>query len=156
MNANLYVPGDEQMDLTLAEFLGYFWCRYQDGLIAGERIVRFLVSPQQFEEARKTYGPTGIVPATMQEPVEQLAFKAVPAFHASRDEMAQVEDKLKEFGYDSFYRAKLREIVGGQPSGPLHEDEAWRMITASARLRVQAAYLVIVAQHQIKFIPASE
>jgi hypothetical protein len=148
MNAHLYLPGDDKIDETLAEFMGYFWCCYKDGLVAGERIVRFLVSPKQFEEARAKFGPTGVVLASGSEQVEQLAFKSLPPFHASRDEMAQVEDKIYQVGLSSVYRAKLREEINGgkQVTGLLSEDEMWRMITASAGHRARAAYLVVDGQ----------
>lgn len=146
MNTNLYLPGDEQLDMALAEYMGYFWCRILDGLVAGQRIVRFLVSPQDFEKAKADFGPSGIVLASKEEQIEQLAWKAVPAFHASRDEMAKVEDRLFQLGFSSVYRAKLREIVSPGRTGPLTDNEMWLMITASAGDRAKAAFLVIDAQ----------
>lgn len=149
MQATLYFPGDDKVNETLAEFLGYFWCRHLDGLVVGERIVRFLVSPQQFEQAKIDYGPTGIVLAGGNEQIEQLAFKALPPFHASRDEMAKVESKLYEKGLSTIYRAKLREVTSGTSkpfTGPLTDDEMWRLITAHPCDRARAAYVVIDSQ----------
>ena len=146
MTTTLYLPGDEQIDLALAEYTGYFWCRYLDGLVAGQRVVRFLISPEQFEQARKEFGPTGIVIATKEEPIEQLAFRSVPAFHASRDEMAKIEEKLYQNGISSVYLAKLRELIGGHSVGLLTEDELWRMLTASAQTRARAAFIIIDSQ----------
>ncbi len=149
MNTHLYLPGDDKIDEALAEYMGYFWCRYQDGVIAGERVVRFLMSPQQFEETKIKFGPASVVLASGNEQVEQLAFKSLPPFHASRDEMAKVEEKLYSVGLSSVYRAKLREEANGTgkpANGPLSEEEMWRMITATPAQRSRAAYLVIDSQ----------
>lgn len=133
------------IDMALAEFIGYFWCRYLDGMVVGQRIVRFLVSPVQFEQAKKDYGAGGIVVASKEEPIEQLAFKAVPAFHASRDEMAKVENRIYDAGMRSLYMAQLRSYLS-RNTGALSEDEHWAMITAHPSSRARAAFLVIDAQ----------
>ncbi len=148
MNTHFYLPGDEMIDMYLAEFIGYFWCRYLDGQVVGQKIVRFLVSPEQFEEARKKWGATGVVPASGDETVEQLAFKPVPAFHASLDDMAKVEAKIRNSGQGSLYLARLREEVNGDKpvTGPITAEEMWRMVTAHASSRARAAFLVIDAQ----------
>lgn len=136
--------------MVLAEFIGYFWCRYLDGQVVGQKIVRFLVSSHDFEEARKKYGPTGVVMADGNEPIEQLAFKAVPAFHASRDEMAKVESKLYEKGYWTLYMIQLRQETSGTDSRPVSgtitQEEMWRMMTAHPTARARAAFRVIDAQ----------
>lgn len=148
MNTTLYLPGDDKIDEVLAEFLGYFWCRYLGGQVVGQRIVRFLVSPEQFEEAKKQYGPGSVVLAAGDERVEQLAFRSLPAFHASRDDMAKVEDAICAKGFSSIYRAKLREMTGNDrtAAGPLTDEEMWRMITAHPAQRSRAAFLVIDSQ----------
>lgn len=146
MSANLYLPGDDLLDQVLAEFLGYFWCRYNKGQVVGERIVRFLVSPEQFEQAKEQYGVGAIVPASNEEPVEQLAFKPLPPFHSSRDEMAKVEAKLYQSGalwqiYISNMRGVMKIIHVGTTAEAL-----WMLITADARVRAQAAFLTVDAQ----------
>jgi hypothetical protein len=147
MNTHFYLPGDEAIDMFLAEFIGYFWCRYLDGQVVGQKIVRFLVSSEQFEECRKKWGATGVVPATGDEPIEQLAFKPVPPFHDSRDEMAKVERKLEEKGLWTIYMAKVREETAGRPvSGTITAGEMWRMLTASPTSRARAAFLVVDSQ----------
>ena len=148
MNTFFYLPGDDAIDMTLAEFIGFFWCRYLDGQVVGQKIVRFLASKEQFEAARKTYGPSGVVMADGDETIEQLAFKALPAFHASLDEMAKVEHKLEERKWHGIYRAHLRDFLRPNQhlTGPLTDDEVWTMITAPPSIRARAAYLVVDAQ----------
>jgi len=146
MNTNLFLPGDEMIDMALAEFLGYFWCRYLDGMVVGQRIVRFLVSPQQFEAAKKEYGASGIILASKEEPIEQLAFRAVPAFHSSRDEMAKIETRFYQMNLHDLYRMKLRELVCQQATGLLSDLDLWHLITAEPSERARAAFLAIDGQ----------
>jgi hypothetical protein len=146
MSANLYLPGDDLIDQALAEFMGYFWCRYYSGQVVGERIVRFLVSPEQFEEAKQKFGLGSIGTATGQEPIEQLAFKAVPAYHSSRDAMAAVEAKLHYLRMWELYVNHLRDELGLPVTGILTAEQHWNLITAEPRARARAAFLVIDAQ----------
>ena len=145
MKANLFLPGDEVEDQVLAEYMGYFWCRFNGGVVAGERIVRFLVSPEQFEAVMKKYGPGSIMLASGQEHVEQLAFNALPGYHASRDAVAPVEAKLYHLGMWEIYLRHLKHVLG-LTSLTLTAKDHWYMITADARARAQAAYLTIDAQ----------
>jgi len=141
-----YLPGDELLDQTLAEFLGYFWCRYQGGVVVGQRVVRFLMSSEQFEEARVQYGPGGIVQATGEEQIEQLAFRAVPPFHASLDAVAQVERTLFAQRLWETYLLRLRDVLQLPVTGLLTAEQNWRLITAEARARATAAFLLIDSQ----------
>jgi len=134
------------MGQTLAEFLGYFWCRYQGGLVVGQRIVRFLMSTEQFEQARVEHGPGGIVQATGDEQIEQLAFKALPPFHADRNAVAQVEMALFARQMWETYLLRLRDVLQLPVAGLLTAEENWRLITADARARATATYLLIESQ----------
>ena len=134
------------LDQALAEFMGFFWCRFNSGQVVGERIVRFLVSQEQFEEAKLKFGFGSIILATGQEPIEQLAFKAVPAYHGSRDFMAQVEDKLYALKMWQMYLLRLNEALDIPNNVSLTAEHHWRQITASARVRSTAAYLLIDSQ----------
>jgi hypothetical protein len=145
MNTNLYLPGDELIDQALAEFMGYFWCRYLGGVVAGERIVRFLMSAEQFESAKTKFGPGSLAPAKGDEQIEQLAFKAVPAYHNDRNAVAVVEDKLFHLGMWQIYLGQLRHVLGISSGGTTPEQN-WALITASGNARAKAAFLVIDAQ----------
>lgn len=145
MKANLYLPGDDIEDQVIAEAMGYFWCRYNGGLVVGGRIVRFLVSPIQFAALLDKFGPGSVILASGQEHIEQLAFKALPSYHSSLDEVAQVESKLYQIGLWEIYLRHLKSALG-LASPTLTAQEHWAMITASSRARAQAAYLTIDAQ----------
>ena len=144
--ANLYLPGDDLLDQALAEFMGFFWCRFSSGQVVGERIVRFLMSQEQFDEAKVKFGPGSITTATGQEPIEQLAFKAVPAYHSSRDLMAQVEDKLYALRMWQMYLMRLNEALDIPNNVALTAERHWAQVTATARARSTAAYLLIDSQ----------
>jgi len=145
MSANLYLPGDDLIDQSLAEFLGYFWCRFNSGQVVGERIVRFLVSPEQFEQAKEQYGAGAIVPANNEEPVEQLAFKPLPPFHSSRDEMARIEAKLYQSG--GLWQIYINHLRGGLGvSNTATAQGLWLMVTADAKTRSKAAFITVEAQ----------
>ena len=146
MSVNLFLPGDDLIDQALAEFMGYFWCRFNSGQVVGERIVRFLVSETQFEEAKVKYGPGCLVTAHGDEPAEQLAFKAVPAYHSSRDVVGLVEAKLYSLRMAEIYTTQLRNVLGLPVTGILTFDQTWHMITADALSRSKAAFLVIDSQ----------
>jgi hypothetical protein len=146
MNANLYLPGDDLLDQALAEFMGFFWCRFTGGQVVGERIVRFLMSPEQFEEAKAKFGVGSIALASGNELVEQLAYKAVPAYHASRDLMALVEAKLYTSRMWQMYLMRLNDALNIPINMALTAEHHWAQITASPRARSTAAYLVIESQ----------
>lgn len=146
MSVNLFLPGDDLIDQALAEFMGYFWCRYNSGQVVGERIVRFLMSADQFEQAKVKFGPGSVINARGDEPVEQLAYKAVPAYHSDRNAMAQVEAKLYQLRMHDMYLAHLRGCLSLPQTGALNAEQNWAMITADAGARSKAAYLLIDAQ----------
>ena len=146
MNVNIYLPGDDLLDQALAEFMGYFWCRFNSGQVYGERIVRFLMTQEQFDEAKTKFGPGSVVTANGLEQVEQLAFQAVPAYHSSCDLMAQVEAKLYALNMWQLYLMRLGEALGVASNAPLTAEHHWRMITAPARARSAAAYLLLDSQ----------
>jgi len=143
---NLYLPGDDLLDQALAEYMGFFWCRYQEGLVAGERVVRFLMSPKQFEEAKTKYGPSSIGVATGQEVAEQLAYKSLPSYHSDRNAIAEVEARLYSMRMWELYVSQLRSALKMSISGLLTAEQNFMMITADARARSTAAYLVIDGQ----------
>ena len=146
MTIHLSLPGDDLLDQSLAEFMGYFWCRFNSGQVVGERIVRFLVSQEQFDEAKIKFGPGSITAATGQEPIEQLAFKAVPAYHSSRDLMALVEAKIYSMQLWQTYLMRFNYMLNISNASALTAEQRWAQITASARVRSIAAYLLLDSQ----------
>lgn len=146
MKTNMYLPGDDLIDQAIAEFMGYFWCRYLTGQVVGERIVRFLMSPQQFEDTKIKYGPGSIGAATGTEQIEQLAYKPVPTYHSSRDAMADVEAKFVCLHMWDTYVMYLRNTMEMPPTGPLTAEQQRALITADARARSMAAYILIDSQ----------
>ncbi len=140
------MPGDDTLNQALAEFVGYFWCRFASGQVVGERIVRFLASPEEVEATKQNFGPLSIVRAKGDEQVQQLAFKALPAFHSDRNCMAVVEAALYRSGMWQIYLNHLRAQHGLPLNGSLSVEAFWSMITADARTRATAAFVTIDAQ----------
>lgn len=142
--ANLYLPGDDTIAILLAQFLGYHWCRYGAGQVVGQRIVRFQATTEEIEEERSKFGSEAVMPASMLEPVEQLAFKPLPPFNLSRDAMAIVETRVYHIGWWELYLQQLRTVLGF--TGATTPAQQWAMVTADARTRSKAAFLIIDAQ----------
>jgi len=145
MNPSLYLPGDELIDEALAVWLGYFWCRYAKGQVVGDRYVRFLMSAEQFEDAKIRFGEGSIVPAKGDEPVEQLAFRGLPPYHNDLNAMAQVEHKIHEQKLWDLYITQLRNVAGVPIFGLLSAEHTFLLIAAKARTKAQAAFLLLEA-----------
>jgi hypothetical protein len=144
-NPHAQLVSDEEIDLSLAEFIGYLWCRFTDHP-QHEVVFRFLVSPQDFAAVRRRQA-NGLATALGDEPIGQRVYGALPRFQEDANAMALVENQLHVQHLHHLYCARLREGACDAPGyGPLSEAELWAMITAPARVRARAAYLTIDSQ----------